>query len=407
MRSIHVAALIITCLLPFHALAETHVITPGNGAQDALQEALILAESGDTIELQAGVYPIVDALSLDIDGITIKGAGMYETELQFKDQVNGAEGLLITSDKVIVEDLAVLNAKGDGIKSKGSDEITFRRVRVEWTNGPDEKNGAYGLYPVESKNVLIEGSFVSGASDAGIYVGQSQHIIVRDSIAQYNVAGIEIENSFYADVYNNTATHNTGGILVFDLPNLPQQGGHDVRVFNNKIVTNDTPNFAPEGNIVGLVARGTGVMIMANRDVHVFDNEIGDHATVNVMVVTYPNEYEDDNYNPHPRGIVVRDNIYGKAGFDPDGEVGDIISNRTGTPVPDVVWDGVTPITEWLFGSDDTDKVYVDEAESVSFANLRMVSHTLFPWSVDVDRDVSAYKGRLTEPKPVQISQGQ
>jgi len=407
MRSIHIAFLITAWMLPFSAWADTHIIEPGDGAQDALQEALILAERGDIIELQAGVYPILDSLSLDIDGITIKGAGMYETELQFKDQVNGAEGLLITSNKVVVEDLAVLNAKGDGIKSKGSDEITFRRVRVEWTNGPDEKNGAYGLYPVESKNVLIEGSFVSGASDAGIYVGQSQHIIVRDSTAQYNVAGIEIENSFYADVYNNIATHNTGGILVFDLPNLPQQGGHDVRVFNNKITTNDTPNFAPEGNIVGLVARGTGVMIMANRDVHVFNNEIGDHATVNVMVVTYPNEFDDENYNPHPRGIVIRDNQYGKAGFDPDGEVGDIISNRTGTPVPDIVWDGVTPVTEWLFGSEDADKVYINEDVDVGFANLRMVSHTLFPWSVSVDRYSADYKGELAEPKAVTLSQEQ
>lgn len=406
MRLLRSTCVALLCLVPFGALAETHIIEPGDGAQEALQEALILAESGDVIELRPGTYPILDSLSLDIDDITIRGAGMYETELEFKDQVNGAEGLLITSNKVVVEDLAVLNTKGDGIKSKGSDEITLRRVRVEWTNGPDEKNGAYGLYPVESKNVLIDGSVVRGASDAGIYVGQSQHIIVRNSVAEYNVAGIEIENSFYADVYNNTAMHNTGGILVFDLPNLPQQGGHDVRVFSNKIVSNDTPNFAPEGNIVGMVARGTGVMIMANRNVHVFDNEIGDNGTVNVMVVTYPNEFEDERYNPHPRGIVVRDNAYGEGGFNPDGEVGDIISNRTGTPVPDVVWDGVTPLGEWMFGSDAQDKVYVNEADDTSFANLRMVSHTLFPWSVGVDRDASAYKGQLPEPEAVTLSQG-
>ncbi|MCP5972769.1 right-handed parallel beta-helix repeat-containing protein, partial [Klebsiella pneumoniae] len=83
----------------------------------------------------------------------------------------------------------------------------------------------------ESENVLIDSVLVIGASDAGIYVGQSRNIIVRDSIARFNVAGIEIENSFNADVHDNVATKNTGGILVFDLPNLPQQGGHNVRVF--------------------------------------------------------------------------------------------------------------------------------------------------------------------------------
>ena len=32
------------------------------------------------------------------------------------------------------------------------------------------------------------------------------------------MAGIEIENSQFADVYENTATGNTGGLLVFYLP---------------------------------------------------------------------------------------------------------------------------------------------------------------------------------------------
>ena len=64
-----------------------------------------------------------------------------------------------------------------------------------------------------NQNVLIDGCVAIGASDAGIYVGQSQNIIVKNSIAQYNVAGIEIENSFYADVFDNLTSH-TGGILV-------------------------------------------------------------------------------------------------------------------------------------------------------------------------------------------------
>ena len=109
----------------------------------------------------------------------------------------------MTSDRVVLEDFAVEDSKGDGVKSKGSDQITFRKLRVEWTNGPDAKNGAYGVYPVSSKNVLIDGVTVKGAADAGIYVGQSENIVVRNSSAEFNVAGIEIENSFKADVYKN------------------------------------------------------------------------------------------------------------------------------------------------------------------------------------------------------------
>src|SRR6185295_18263305 len=154
------------------------------------------------------------------------------------------------SDRVTVRDFTMRNPKGNGVKSKDADQISMVSLRVEWPAGPKETNGAYGVYPVSSTNVLIDRVTVSGASDAGIYVGQSRNVVVRNSRAEFNVAGIEIENSFNADVHDNVATHNAGGILVFDLPGLPQMGGHSTRVFHNEVVDNDTPNFAPKGNTV-------------------------------------------------------------------------------------------------------------------------------------------------------------
>ncbi|WP_206057176.1 parallel beta-helix domain-containing protein [Nitratireductor sp. XY-223] len=380
-------------------------IVPGPDAAEELQEALITAEPGSMISLAEGTFEFSDGLSLDVPGVTIRGAGMDKTVLSFGDQKAGGEGFLITSDNVTLEDFAVVNTRGDGIKSKGADQISYRRIRVEWTGGPDEKNGAYGIYPVESKNVLVEDSLVRGASDAGIYVGQSENIVVRNSTAAYNVAGIEIENSKHADVYGNTVTHNTGGILVFDLPNLPVMGGHSVRVFENQVIDNDTPNFAPAGNIVGMVAKGTGIMVMANRNVHVFDNVLKNNGTVHVLIATYPNDFDDDTYVPHPRAVLVRDNSYGDGGGEPDGEVGKIISDVTGTPVPDIVWDGVVPLTEWITWTSGDDRIYVNEADGTTFANLRMIQNTLYPWSTSPDRDISDYEGTLPEPDMVSLPQ--
>jgi parallel beta-helix repeat protein len=251
---------------------------------------------------------------------------------------------MITSDRVTVKDLAVEDTRGDGIKSKGADDIRYLNLRVEWTGGPKATNGAYGVYPVASSRVLIDGVVVRGASDAGIYVGQSQDIIVRNSRAEFNVAGIEIENSMRADVHDNVATHNAGGVLVFDLPNLPQMGGNTTRVFRNRIVDNDTPNFAPKGNIVASVPTGTGVMVMANRNVHVFDNEIAGNQSAGIMVVSYTQAFNDPRYNPLPRDIVVRDNRIGRNGWDPQFPGGPEIAKALGGPLPPVVWDGVTTV---------------------------------------------------------------
>jgi len=322
------------------AEARTWRIRPGPEAQQQLQTALIEARPGDTVQLGRGRFELTQGLSLAVDRVTIRGEGEDESILSFDGQRRGAEGLLVTSDGVVLRDFAVENARGDAIKVRDCDGITFRGVRAEWTRGPNPDNGAYGLYPVNCSNVLIERSVARGASDAGIYVGQSRNIIVRNNVAELNVAGIEIENSYNADVFGNTATRNTGGILVFDLPGLPQQGGHSVRVYENNIVGNNTPNFAPAGNIVASVPAGTGVLIMANRNVHVFDNDIGDHGTVNVLITAYRESFQDANYNPLPRNIVIRDNRFGNAGFRPAGDLAALA--QAGVPLADVIWDGAT-----------------------------------------------------------------
>ncbi|WP_188053117.1 parallel beta-helix domain-containing protein [Sphingosinithalassobacter sp. CS137] len=325
------------------ASARDLIVEAGPNAQERLQLALLDAQPGDTVRIGAGRFELTDGLSLDVDGVTIRGAGPDQTVLSFANQLGAGEGLLVTSDDVVLRDFAVEDSKGDGIKSKAADRIVYHNVRVEWTGGPSATNGAYGVYPVESSDVLVDRVVVRGASDAGIYVGQSENIIVRNSTVEYNVAGIEIENSRHADVFGNVATHNTGGILVFDLPNLPRGNGGDVRVFDNRIVANDTPNFAPAGNIVATVPVGTGVLVMANDNVHVFDNELAENGTANVMVTSYREDYVDAEYDPLPRRVVIRDNRHGRTGFAPGIPGGEALAAALGGALPPVLWDGVGP----------------------------------------------------------------
>ena len=212
---------------------------------------------------------------------------------------------------------------------------------MTWTAGPRADNGAYGIYPVESTNVLIDGCKVSGASDAGIYVGQSNHITVRNSIAEANVAGIEIENSRNALVENNLATRNTGGILVFDLPSLPVMGGGNVIVRRNLVVANDTANFAPPGNIVAGVRRGTGILIMANDKVLIEGNVLSRNPTAPVMVISYSQPFDDARYNPYPRHVTVGANVFDGGGYDPQLPEPATLLEAFGGALPPVLWDGL------------------------------------------------------------------
>ena len=400
-------AFLLPLFLSAPVFAAVQIIQPSLNAYEEIQEALILAEPGDIIRLTSGTYNLEDSLSLDVDNVQIEGEGMNQTILNFKNQKSGAQGLSVTSDNVTLQDFSVQDAKGDAIKVKGVTNIKFLRVKTEWTDGPKSENGAYGLYPVESKNVLIDGCVAIGASDAGIYVGQSQNIIVRNSRAEFNVAGIEIENSYYADVYNNVATNNTGGILVFDLPSLPQQGGHHVRVFNNKSVGNNTDNFAPEGNIVGEVPRGTGIIIQANSDVEIFDNIIGDNDTVNIAVVTYGNDTDDEEYYPHPKSIQIHGNEFGPTGYNPDtskGELAQILFDLSGGDMPDIFWDGLVPFSQLVFGQPDNERMIISNNGDATILALDPIKY-LLPFFDPAILNIKAFEGTIQPLSPVEFDE--
>jgi len=361
---------IIACLIPMivTTCGQDQPAVPELSFEESIQQQLIQASSGDIIEIPPGTHEFTRSLSLNVAGVTIKGAGIDTSVLSFKNQIQGAEGLLVNADNFTIEDLAIEDTVGDALKINESDNVVIRNVRTEWTGGALTTNGAYGIYPVQSTNILIEGAVAIGASDAGIYVGQSSQIIVRNSRAEYNVAGIEIENSTFADVYNNIATNNTGGILVFDLPNLPVQGGKNTRVFNNEIISNNTSNFAPEGNIVGTVPAGSGLMILANDNIEVFGNTFTENDSANIMIVSYyitERPFEDPNYDPFPESIFIHDNTFNGGGLNPDSEALIALKSATEESIPDIVWDGTT-----IPGKEPDEILCMQKNGNFSFVNL-------------------------------------
>ena len=301
-----------------------------------------------------------------------------KTILSFKDQGQGTggEGLLISSKKdITLENFAVEDARGDGIKSNGTNKIAFRKIRAEWTGGPKETNGGYGIYPVNSKGVVIEDCTVMGASDAGIYVGQSQDIVVRRNKVEKNVAGIEIENSTRADVYENEATDNSGGILVFTMPDLPVKDGRLCRVYHNKVIANNHDNFAPKGNIVATVPPGTGVMIMANDQVEVFDNTIEQNQTGGLSIISYlmtDKPLSDPGYDPFCEAIHIHDNRFASNGGKPSGAIGEMLSKALGSPLPDILYDGIIDPKKQVDGKlPEALAIHIkDNGKATAFANF-------------------------------------
>jgi parallel beta-helix repeat protein len=370
--------------------------------QKMIQTQLIDVENGGVVLIPEGVFKLEGSLSMDEKSdVTIRGAGAGKTVLNFNGQTTGAEGIKVTNSKnITIEGMSIEDTKGDGIKTQLVNGVTFRNLSVGWTRGADKTNGGYGLYPVQCSNVLIEHSQVFGASDAGIYVGQSKNIIVRNCKAFENVAGIEIENSMFADVHDNETYMNTGGILIFDLPDLEVKEGGYIRVFRNNIRDNNHENFAPKGNIVGKVPLGTGLMILATRNVEVFENKIVNNITAGTAIISYymtENPIKDHAYKPFPSGIYLHDNYYQRPRVKATakGRMGKMFKYklRFGKEVPHIIFDGIDDAAM------KDRKICIVRNENATFADIN--ADNKFK---DRAYDLQPYECQGEEIKPVALN---
>lgn len=322
---------------------------------EKIVEAIILAKDGDVIDIPEGFYSFKTQLILDNkNNIEIKGQGMDKTVLSFRELKTGGEGVKLVGNNILIQDLSIEDAPGDGVKSQHADGITFRRINVTWTNGDKSKNGTYAIYPVQSKNVVIDECIASHSKDAGIYVGQSENIIVKNSLAFGNVAGIEIENCDNAEVFGNTARDNSGGILVFNLPGLPKSDGKGTKIYDNDVYSNNHINFAtplgedPNGNTVTMIPPGSGIILLAAKDVEIFNNRIHKNKTVGIAIANYHITgfpMDAPNWSPFTSNVYIHDNDYKRTWKFPDfsKEFGQLIAvyNAHGKgKTQDIVYDG-------------------------------------------------------------------
>ena len=311
------------------------IIQPGPDATEDMLEATTNALPGDTIEFDCGFFDLTSAIELSAtEDIEIKGCGVDETVISFRNATGTQEGLLADNVRgLLVEDLTIADSAGNGIELRSVDHATLRRVRTYWSSGggkhsddpltadnyqdgrlhiactdpptqnpaaPENENGdisspdyepsvlagRYGVYPVRSRNILVTEVESVGASDAGIYVGQSSNSIIEKSRAVYNVFGFEIENVQGGEYRDNLAECNTGGFLVYDLDGLTQYGSR-TRMYNNRSINNNTYNFAKTGSIVSQIPNGSGMITLSYDRIDVFDNVFEDNDFAGIIHISY------------------------------------------------------------------------------------------------------------------------
>lgn len=328
----------------------TAMVLPADTSEatyNAIQVQLGDATTGTVVCLGAGEYPIQHELTIVHDGVTLRGPTTGEAVINFLGQKDGDQAIHVNAaNTVVLENFTVRNAKGDGIRLTACKDGILRNLKVTWDGGSSTKNGGYGLYPVQSERILIDGCTVSYASDAGLYVGQSSHVEVKNSEAFGNVAGIELENTSDSTVHDCKAHDNTGGILVFNLPNLPVQGGARCTVHDNLVTNNNTQNFGASSSIVSQVPTGTGILVMAADSNEIFKNTVSGNESYGLAIAAY-SVIADSNwkgsagYDEFPESNFVHDNSFSGNGKNPQGLLATAMVILKLTSLEDMIWDGL------------------------------------------------------------------
>jgi len=336
----------------------------GKSDADNLIEAVESSDSWDVICLSPGTYTMNKSIVISAaSNLTIKGIGKAITDvvLDFKGH-EGDKGFDVTTPGFWIENMAVKNTIGNGVevKADGSADnpTVFRKLKVGWDVAKDAKvdcgeedprrnHGAYSVYPTKSSYVVVEFCEVEGASDAGLYVGQVEHGMVRHNSVHGNVAGLEVENSFDVVVYDNEAFDNSGGILALQEPGLTRLTNDKVLIRDNKVHDNNGCNFAKPNATVASIPLGTGMMSFAGRNIEFRDNVVSNNSTTGLLIVSNVllsllGGKEPDfkaNYDPYAHDVAINGNTFkNNATASPPGDAGFVGGVAGG--FMDVSWDG-------------------------------------------------------------------
>lgn len=260
--------------------ARTITVAPGGSIRAALEQAA----PGDRVQVLPGVYR--EGSSDDLNALTIGKSGIELIGMSTPRQPVVLENAGAQSFGIWV---SPPDSSGPGAQSDrerppcGLTGTTVRRFTLagftvrgfgldgvhlacvdgfSLTRNVADGNGEYGLFPVVSSDGSIsQNEVMNTQTDAGIYVGQSENVAIKDNHVHHNLLGIEVENSVSCSVVANRVHDNTFGIFVDLLPFLERNRQEGTSIEGNQVYDNNRPNTAEPDELLGLLPPGIGVLL--------------------------------------------------------------------------------------------------------------------------------------------------
>jgi parallel beta helix pectate lyase-like protein len=244
---------------------EGRTLTVPSGDYPTLEAAIAASRAGDLILVAPGTYPGGIVIPEDKGGITIRGVDRNQVVFNGEDRVDNA--IEVKADGVTLENMTAHNYVGNGFYWDGVTGFGGRYLTV-WNVG------LYGIYAIESRNGIIEGSYVSGAADAAFYIGECYpcDTTLRDNAATLSAVGYSGTNAggnlvVESSIFENNAVGILPNSYDVGLAAPPQREA----TFRGNVIRGSgsvpTPRQTPLGGFVGIgigIAGGVGDIVDAN-----------------------------------------------------------------------------------------------------------------------------------------------
>jgi hypothetical protein len=290
-----------------------------------IQAAVDAAQPGDLVLIAPGTYR--ESVYIDTERVVLRGLDRDTVVLDGGYEL--ADGILVASDGVAIENLTVMRYRQNGVLISGAfasasrpqparsgygspGEVVYGMgdavvdgYRVSYVTAAN--NGLYGIYAFAARNGVFEHSYASGHPDSGFYVGQCRpcNALLRDLVAERNSIGYYGTNAS-GDVWvvGSVFRNNRLGIAPNsqDAERLAPQ--EDTWVVGNLVVDNDDPD-TPE---IAMGFFGAGIAVGGGTSNMVLRNRVEGHSGAGIIVLPL-GTFE-------PLGNTIRGNVLSGNRFD-------------------------------------------------------------------------------------------
>jgi hypothetical protein len=327
----------LTFVSPTSAIANTHLVYPG----DSIQAAVSAASPGDTVIVRAGTYR--ESGKIQTDGLTLRTQGRVTLKPTPK-PLNYGDGECYLPGHVAgfcvvptdfdprlgtytkrVRDVTITGFRiigfDDGVFGFGTENLKVSHVVAI-------NNSDYGVASFDGIRTRFTRNATGGSHDAGIYVGDSidANAVVTNNRSWNNALGILIRHSHKVVVSHNKVWGNCLG--VFLLSDVEAGGSGDITVQYNRVSANNNvcPEF--EGFLPDL---GGGGIVLAGSQHDIIFRNVVTHNRGNTLfsggIVLITNTIQ----NPDGSFDVSKDNLVSLNGLI-DNEPVDIVTDALSTP---------------------------------------------------------------------------